>query len=50
VDRNVVVLGGGIGGVVAASRLSRELSSLDWSGKVVLVDRDFAHPFAPSFP
>lgn len=49
-DRNVVVLGGGIGGVVAASRLSRELSSLDWSGKVVLVDRDFAHPFAPSFP
>lgn len=49
-DRNVVVLGGGIGGVVAASRLSHELSSLDWSGKVVLVDRDFAHPFAPSFP
>ena len=49
-DRNVVVLGGGIGGVVAASRLSRELSPLDWSGKVMLVDRDFAHPFAPSFP
>jgi len=49
-ERSVVVLGGGIGGVVAASRLSRELSSLGWGGRVVLVDRDLAHPFAPSFP
>ena len=49
-DRSVVVVGGGIGGVVAASRLSRELSSLGWGGRVVLVDRDLAHPFAPSFP
>lgn len=49
-DRNVVVLGGGIGGVVAASRLARDLGSLDWGGRVVLVDRDAAHQFAPSFP
>jgi sulfide:quinone oxidoreductase len=49
-ERNVVVLGGGIGGVVAASRLSRELGSLDSGGQVVLVDRDAVHRFAPSFP
>src|SRR3989304_5718552 len=49
-ERSVVVLGGGIGGVVAASRLSRELSSLGWGGRVLLVDHDLAHPFAPSFP
>jgi sulfide:quinone oxidoreductase len=49
-DRNVVVLGGGIGGVVAANRLSREIASLGWGGRVVLIDRDLGHPFAPSFP
>ena len=49
-DRKVVVLGGGIGGVATASRLSRELASLGWGGRVVLVERDLAHPFAPSFP
>jgi sulfide:quinone oxidoreductase len=49
-ERNIVVLGGGIGGVVAASRLSREVSSLGWGGRVVLLDRELAHPFAPSFP
>jgi sulfide:quinone oxidoreductase len=49
-EGNVVVLGGGIGGVVAASRLSRELSSLGSGGQVVLVERDLAHPFPPSFP
>jgi sulfide:quinone oxidoreductase len=49
-DRNVVVLGGGIGGVVAASRLAGETSSLGWGGRVMLVDRDLDHPFAPSFP
>jgi NADH dehydrogenase FAD-containing subunit len=45
-DRNVVVLGGGSGGV-AASRLARELSSLGWGGRVVLVDREIAHPIPP---
>jgi sulfide:quinone oxidoreductase len=49
-DRNVVVLGGGIGGVVAASRLARGISSLGSSERVVLIDRDVDHPFAPSFP
>jgi sulfide:quinone oxidoreductase len=49
-DRSVVVLGGGIGGVVAASRLTREISSLESGGRVVMVDRDLTHPFAPSFP
>lgn len=46
---NMVVLGGGTGGVVAASRLSRLLGSLDWTGRVVLVDRDLTYRFAPSF-
>lgn len=41
----VVVLGGGIGGVVAASVLRRELLPED---RVVLVDRSAEHTFAPS--
>ncbi|HEY5578454.1 MAG TPA: FAD/NAD(P)-binding oxidoreductase [Acidimicrobiia bacterium] len=46
---NVVILGGGTGGVVAASRLRRELESSNWAGRVVLVDRDLSYRFAPSF-
>lgn len=42
----VAVLGGGIGGIVAARRLRRELDSGD---RVVLVDREANYRFAPSF-
>lgn len=43
---DVVVLGGGTGGIVAASRLRRELGAGD---RVVLVERDPIYRFAPSF-
>ena len=43
--RTVIVLGGGIGGVAAANRLRKRLSSRD---RVVLVDREDQHLFQPS--
>lgn len=43
--RTVVVLGGGVGGVVAATTLRRELPE---PHRVVLVDRERFHLFAPS--
>ena len=42
----VVVLGGGTGGIVAASRLARKLSN---GHKVVLVEREPTYRYAPSF-
>jgi sulfide:quinone oxidoreductase len=45
-ERNVLVLGGGIGGVVAAHRLRR---GLDDTYRVVLIDRSPYHYYAPSF-
>ena len=42
----VVILGGGVGGVVAANRLRRRL---DRRHRVVLVDRQPRHVFSPSF-
>lgn len=44
--RRVVVLGGGVGGLVAASELRRRLSAED---RVTLVDRSERHLFQPSF-
>lgn len=44
---NVLVLGGGIGGVVAANVLSRKLSR---KHEIVLVDRRIKHRFPPSYP
>jgi sulfide:quinone oxidoreductase len=44
--RTAVVLGGGIGGVVAARRLRRRLASDD---RVVLIERDPLFRFAPSY-
>jgi sulfide:quinone oxidoreductase len=44
--RNVVVLGGGIGGQVAASRLRRLLPRTD---RVTLVERNSSFSFAPSY-
>jgi sulfide:quinone oxidoreductase len=43
--KTVVVLGGGVGGVVAATMLRRELPE---PHRVVLVDRERRHLFAPS--
>jgi sulfide:quinone oxidoreductase len=43
--KTVLVLGGGIGGVVAASRLRR---ALPHAHRVVLVERESAHLFQPS--
>lgn len=42
----VVVLGGGIGGLVAANEIRRRLPS---AHRVVLVERNAQHAFAPSF-
>jgi sulfide:quinone oxidoreductase len=44
-DKTVIVLGGGIGGVVAATRLRRLLSR---DHRVVLVERESDHLFQPS--
>lgn len=44
-DRNVVVLGGGIGGTVAARVLRKRLPK---DVRVVLIDREDAYTFAPS--
>lgn len=43
--RTIVILGGGVGGVVAASDLRRRLPRLH---RIVLVDREPEHLFAPS--
>jgi len=45
--KTVLVLGAGVGGVVAANRLRR---MLDKEHRVVLVDRSPIYSFAPSFP
>ena len=45
-ERTVIVLGGGIGGVVAARSLRRRLQASD---RVVLVDRSPVHRFPPSY-
>lgn len=44
-DRNVVVLGGGIGGTVAARMLRKKLPK---DVRVVLIDREDAYAFTPS--
>lgn len=45
-SQTVLVLGGGIGGLVAANRLRRSLSP---KHRVVLIDRESSFLFAPSF-
>lgn len=45
-SKTVVVLGGGVGGVVVASKLRRALPR---SHRVILVEREENHVFAPSF-
>ena len=45
-SKTVVILGGGIGGIVAANDLRRKLPA---EHRVVLVERNAEHAFAPSF-
>ena len=45
-ERTVCILGGGIGGVVTANRLSKYLGT---KTKIVLIDKNPEHVFAPSF-
>jgi sulfide:quinone oxidoreductase len=45
-SRSVVILGGGIGGIIAANELRRKLGG---QHRVVLVERNAQHAFAPSF-
>lgn len=45
--KNIVVLGGGVGGLVAANRLRKKL---DKEHSVIMVDRRIQYEFTPSFP
>ncbi|MFA6233766.1 MAG: FAD/NAD(P)-binding oxidoreductase [Bacteroidota bacterium] len=45
-SRTIVILGGGVGGIVVANELRRKLSR---EHKIVLVERNVVHAFAPSF-
>ncbi|RIK11392.1 MAG: pyridine nucleotide-disulfide oxidoreductase [Acidobacteria bacterium] len=45
--KTIAVLGGGIGGFLAARRLRKELPSRD---RVLLIERDREHAFQPSLP
>lgn len=46
VGQTVIVLGGGVGGIVAANTLRRKL---DQKHRVILIEKDAMHSFAPSF-
>lgn len=45
-DKTVLVLGGGTGGIVVANRLRKKLPR---QHRVVLIEREANHVFAPSF-
>jgi len=45
-SKTVVILGGGVGGMIAANQLRRRLTP---DHRVVLVERNADHEFAPSF-
>ncbi|HED15519.1 MAG TPA: NAD(P)/FAD-dependent oxidoreductase [Gammaproteobacteria bacterium] len=46
-SKTIVVLGGGIGGVVTATELRKQLSS---EYRIVLIERETNYVFSPSFP
>jgi sulfide:quinone oxidoreductase len=45
-SRTIVILGGGVGGIITANDLRRRLST---EHRIVLVERNAEHAFAPSF-
>jgi sulfide:quinone oxidoreductase len=45
VSKTILILGGGVGGLVAANRLRRDLPA---QHRVILVEREASHVFAPS--
>jgi sulfide:quinone oxidoreductase len=45
-SKAVVILGGGVGGIVVANELRRELPP---HHRVIVVERNARHAFAPSF-
>lgn len=45
-EKTIVVLGAGVGGLIAANELRRSLGD---SHRVVLVEKNHRHAFAPSF-
>ena len=47
IAKTILVLGGGIGGIVTASRLRKKLPR---EHRIVLIERDTNYVFAPSFP
>ena len=46
-SKTILVLGGGIGGIVTATQLRKQLPS---EHRVVLIEREPSYVFAPSFP
>lgn len=46
-DKTVLILGGGVGGVVAANLLRKKVGR---AHRIVVVDKESRHYFAPSFP
>ncbi len=45
-SKTILVLGGGIGGIVAANKIRHQLSAIH---RIVLVEKNAQHTFAPSF-
>src|SRR5215470_14592287 len=45
-SRTVIILGGGVGGIITANKLRQKLSA---EHRVLLVERNAEHAFAPSF-
>jgi sulfide:quinone oxidoreductase len=44
--KTIIILGGGVGGIVAANELSRRLSG---DHKIILIEKNKVHTFAPSY-
>ena len=45
-SKTIVILGGGVGGIVAANQLRKYLDS---NHRIILIERNAEHAFSPSF-